>query len=215
MKKFLLFTFLVSCATLPPNPPKLPPKPPASHQADLAPCQTSIYNRGAPPAAFLSEAIEWAKGADPAIFQENPNTDIYSLIGAKFGPLDSLKKRKAAMIEALTVLAGYESSWGWTEGRDISNGNLDSCSNEEAGIFQTSYDSNGFSPKLKDLMRQSCASDKCPAFITCSKMNHKFAFDYTATLLRYTLRHHGPIIRRQDVFEHLRPACFNAIETRL
>lgn len=210
--KYLLL-LIIGCATSVPPTPK--PDLPVISTASVDACKTKISNRGSPPDSFIKELIEWAKKEPASTFETNTNYDIFSLVGEKLGPLDTPHRRKAAMMESIMVLAGYESSWKWNEGRDTTNSNHDTCSNEEAGIVQTSYDSNGFSPKLKSLMRDKCGSDDCQTFIKCSKSNHEFALSYTANLLRLTTRHHGPLIRRQDVLGHVRPACVRYLEEQL
>lgn len=156
-----------------------------------------VYNRGSAPDSFLSELVNWARFAPKEIFSYNDKRDIYSALNKELGPYDSEIKRRAVMCEALRVLAGFESSWDWTEGRDTTNPNIDSAANEEAGIFQTSYDSVSFDASLRACMRRYGVLNAAQ-FITTSKFNHKFALEYTARLLRFTCLHHGPI-KRQEI----------------
>jgi hypothetical protein len=55
----------------------------------------------------------------------------------------------------------------------------------------------GFDESLKDLLRTaSGGKTDCPAFITTTKENHQFAIEFCARLLRFTIKHHGPIKNR-------------------
>lgn len=74
-------------------------------------CKSRVHNRGTPPESFLNEIIDWAINAPDEIFQPNHMHDIYSNIVADLGPWKSLTHRKAAMLEVLRVLGGFESSW--------------------------------------------------------------------------------------------------------
>lgn len=156
----------------------------------------TVYNRGRAPDSFLTELIDWAKNAPAEIFAYNDKQDIYSALNKELGPYDSDLKRRAVMCEALRVLGGFESSWDWTEGRDTTNPNIDSAANEEAGIFQTSYDSIAFDPSLRACMKRYGVLN-AREFIEASKFNHKFALEYTARLLRFSRTHHGPIKRKE------------------
>ena len=113
--------------------------------------------------------------------------------------------RKAVMLEVLRVLGGFESSWDWLCGRDETNPNIDEPENEEAGIFQTSYDSLPHDASLAACCRRykvKTAED----FIRVTKANHTFALEYTARLLRFTVNHHGPV-KRKEINEWLSMAA--------
>ena len=68
------------------------------------------------------------------------------------------------------------------------------------------------SPKLKQLLIAAGGDGTCASFITVTKSNHRFAFEYCANLLRVTTKHHGPIkegkihpwLRRDAVDEIIR-----------
>ena len=156
-------------------------------------CLTAVHNRGVPPEDFLNELVKWARQAPDTIFQVNDRHDIYSLLQSQLGPWSGITHRKAVMLEALRVLGGFESSWNWSEGRDTTNPNIDTPLNEEAGIFQCSADSMSFGEDLKQLLKSACGSTDSESFITTSKTNKQFAIEYCARLLRYTIRHHGPL----------------------
>ena len=175
-------------------------------------CRQKVHNRGVAPISFLTELIEWGRTADAGIFQRNEIFDIYSSVVHQLGPWRGDLHRRAAMLEVLRVLAGFESSWSWQAGRDMKNPNSNTPCTEEAGIFQCSGDSMGYGPSLKRLLI-SCGGDgTCASFIAVSKSNHRFAIEYCARLLRITTKHHGPIkhghvhswLRRDAVDEIMR-----------
>lgn len=170
---------------------------PTPTPTSLSATKSPVSNRGVPPDSFLSELILWASSAPESIFLENTSYDIYSTLYGELGPYPSLLNRRAVLCEALRVLGGFESSWDWIEGRDSTNPNTDSPANEEAGIFQTSYDSVAFDPSLRDCMNRYGVKD-AHQFIAETKNNHLFALEYTARLLRFTINHHGPI-KRQEI----------------
>jgi hypothetical protein len=161
-------------------------------------CKAKVSNRGVPPDSFLNELIDWARQAPDMIFEKNNKHDIYSNASPELGPWDSLLHRKAVMLEALRVLGGFESSWDWNEGVDTTNPGSNTPCSEEAGIFQCSGNSMNFDPSLKKLLKDTSGKTDCPTFITVSKSNHKFAIEYCARLLRFTVEHHGPV-KRKDI----------------
>jgi hypothetical protein len=158
-----------------------------------------VYNRGRPPAEFLNELIDWAISADDEVFTRNENFDIYSKIAADLGPWQSLRHRKAAMCEVLRVLGGFESSWNWNEGRDMSANNTDHDTTE-GGIFQCASNSMYFfrnDPYIEEVFNKLGIRERGPQrsrrFLEVMKSDHEFAFEYTARLIRHTLNHHGPL----------------------
>jgi hypothetical protein len=160
-------------------------------------CKATISNRGVPPDSFLNELIDWAKKAPDEIFKDNNNNDIYASVVPELGSWNGLLHRKAVMLEVLRVLGGFESSWNWKEGRDVKNPNSNTPCSEEAGIFQCSGDSIGFDSSLKKLLEDVSGKTDCDTFIKVSKSNKKFAIEYCARLLRFTLNHHGPVKRKE------------------
>lgn len=122
--------------------------------------------------------------------------------------------RRAALLEVLRVLGGFESSWDWDAGRDTTNPDSNTLCTEEAGMFQCSGNSMAFSPALKQLLLAADAGSDggCASFIRTTKSNHVFAIDYCARLLRIMTRHHGPVrdrfihpwLRRDAVDEFMR-----------
>jgi len=147
-----------------------------------------------PPASFLDELVDWALAAPDAIFLPNAKFDIYSSVVGQLGPYGIGAHRKAVMLEVLRVLAGRESNWRWTEGVDRSKSVKNTSHNEEAGAFQVSADSMGLDRGLKDYAQATLGATDDKAFIAGMKSNHRFAIEYTARLLRVTIRHHGPIV---------------------
>lgn len=97
------------------------------------------------------------------------------------------------MLEVLRVLGGFESSWDWNAGVDTTNPNSNTPCTEEAGIFQCSGNSMSFDHSLEELLLNITGKKDCKAFINTTKTNHKFAIEYCARLIRFTVNHHGPI----------------------
>lgn len=156
-------------------------------------CRQKVFNRGRPPVAFLDELVDWALQAPAEVFATNSKFDIYSSVIEQLGPWQGDLHRRAAMLEVLRVLGGFESSWKWTEGVDVTNPTSNTPCTEEAGIFQCSGDSMAFNPTLKMLLLATGADGSCESFIVTTKTDHRFAIEYCARLLRFTIRHHGPV----------------------
>ncbi|MCW5889260.1 MAG: M15 family metallopeptidase [bacterium] len=171
-----------------------------------------VANRGRPPESFLDQLVGWGKVAPDDIFVPNTVSDIYSSVKNTLGPWQGLYHRRAVMLEVMRVLAGFESSWDWNEGRDVSNPNSDTPEEIEAGAWQVSANSMRFGPELSDLVRQHTGGSTDPeAFQARMKSDHSLAMEYVARLLRRTTRHHGPVrdhhihawLRRDAVDEFL------------
>lgn len=156
-------------------------------------CRAKVHNRGRPPIAFLEELVDWTRGASDDIFVESAGQDIYASVVGELGPWKSLRHRKAAMMEVLRVLGGFESSWSWQEGKDVTGENSDTPCTEEAGLFQCSGNSMSHDASLKALLVKVSGKSDCDTFRQVTKDNHAFAFEYCARLLRFTTNHHGPI----------------------
>jgi len=160
-------------------------------------CRSKVHNRGLPPHPFLNEIVDWARGAPDEIFLPNQIHDIYSNVVGELGPWKNPLHRKAAMLEVLRVLGGFESSWKWTEGVDVTNPSSNTPCTEEAGIFQCSGNSMSFDSSLTDLLFQASGKTDCDTFRAETKVNHIFAIEYCARLIRFTVDHHGPIKHRK------------------
>lgn len=168
---------------------------------DFMETRERVYNRGRPPIEFLEFIVEWAKDAPDEIFEINSEMDVYSHVAYKLGPWrsdDFLRHRKAVMLEVLRVLAGFESSWNWREGRDVGAGEQTICQ-KEAGILQCSGDSmRGFS-KVGSWAKNIYGISNCYEFRETSRSDRHFAIEYCARLLRETYKHHGPLKRVQHI----------------
>jgi hypothetical protein len=156
-------------------------------------CLQKVHNRGTPPESFLNELVDWARLAPDEIFTPNNKQDIYSSIAGELGPWKGTVHRKAAMLEVLRVLGGFESSWNWNAAVDTTNPNSNKPCTEEAGIFQCSGDSMSYDPVLKNMLLTAKGKNDCDTFRAEVKKNHQFAIEYCARLIRFTTRHHGPI----------------------
>lgn len=156
--------------------------------------QVVADNRGAAPDEFLDELIAWGKEAPDDIFAWNDASDIYTFVKRQLGPYDTLAYRRGVMLEVMRVLAGYESSWDWTCGRDTNNPKSDTPIETEAGAFQVSADSMRSKwPELRELVIREAKAADPETFQAAMKSNHKLAMEYTARLLRRTVRHHGTV----------------------
>ncbi len=158
------------------------------------PIKSKVSNRGTPPDAFLTELIAWGKSAPEEIFavrRDDPGeVDIYTHVAYGLGPWISPLHRRAAMLEVLRVLAGFESSWLWNCGRDTTNSTSTTPTTIEAGIFQVSANSRAFGQDLRTL--SPADGDQ---FQRAMKADHPLAMEYAARLLRHTIRHNGPVER--------------------
>lgn len=175
---------------------------------------SKVHNRGQPPIAFLDELVDWGIRASSAVFAPNSKFDIYSSVVGELGPWTGPRHRRAAMLEALRVLGGFESSWKWEAGVDVTNPNSNTPCSEEAGIFQCSGDSMSFGTELRQLLVDAAGESGCEAFIRHTKANHAFAIEYCARLIRLTTKHHGPI-KRKEINPWLRRSAMQEFETLL
>ncbi len=171
-----------------------------------------VDNRGTPPDQFLDQLIAWGRVASGDIFAPNARKDVYSNVVRVLGPWDGLPQRRASMLEIMRVLAGIESSWNWNAGRDVTNPNSVTSETIEAGAWQVSADSMGFGQDLRDLVLQNVGTLNSNDFQRVTKLNHIFAMEYVARLLRITVDHNGPVkhhqidawLRRDAVVEFMR-----------
>lgn len=156
-----------------------------------------VHNRGKAPEAFLTEMVEWAKTAPAEIFDVNPLNDIYSKVNPELGPYTSLVHRKAVMLEVMRVLAGFESSWKWNEGVDVSRAGDNTAENSEAGAWQVSYDARKLAPVLQGLITSKGIKNGVE-FQKVTKSDHEFAMEFVATLMRHSVRHNGPLYKSEE-----------------
>jgi hypothetical protein len=157
-----------------------------------------VLNRGVPPDSFLQELVDWGKIAADEIFAPNTSLDdIYVAVVAVLGPWQGPNHRRAAMLEVMRVLAGFESSWHWNAGVDPNNPNEDDPATVEAGAWQVSADSMGFGPELRALVLDRAGSVDPTVFQQAMKRDHILAMEYIARLLRHTINHNGPVKRHE------------------
>ena len=161
--------------------------------------KSRVSNRGHPPDSFLTELIEWGRIAAPEIFAPNPNpADIYSAIRPILGPWQSLLHRRAAMLEVMRVHAGFESSWNWTEGVDVTNQtSMAHVEGQETGIFQVSFDSTYLGNGAMKPFAVEHGIGTVGSFISEMKRNHKLAMEYYSRLVRVSIAWAGPLKRHE------------------
>ena len=165
-----------------------------------------VFNRGndgIPPLGFLQELVAWGKTAPDEIFvdKQTKEKDVYASVTEELGPFGDITHRKACMLEVMRVLAGFESSWNWNEGRDKGNVKEDSPDTISAGAFQVSANSMGFGQDLRDLVAPHGISNQKRdgnAFQALMKANHPVAMEYIARLMRYTRRANGPLLKGNE-----------------
>jgi hypothetical protein len=154
-----------------------------------------VANRGVPPDAFLDVLVAWGKRAPDEIFASNQFSDIYSSVFNTLGPWEGVPHRRAVMLEVLRVLAGFESSWNWNEGRDTTNPTSVTPDTVEAGPWQVSANAMNFGQELRDLVLANVGTLDGNAFQKAMKQNHPLAIEFIARLLRRTTRHNGFVHR--------------------
>jgi hypothetical protein len=205
------------------NPPKSEEKIP--HQEPLKPstlktklpaCFKKIHNRGVPSERVVDDLIKVIKSTPSSVFAVNPHFDIYSSVYKELGPWRGEKHRRAVMANVLLVMSGYESSWNYQRGRDMSADNT-SLLTQEAGILQTSCNAQNLPPiskELKEFTLKTCGKNDCQTFITCTKASPWMAYGFVARLIRARLDHHGPL-KRKEIHPWLSRQCVAEIESVL
>jgi len=156
-----------------------------------------VKNRGVPPDDFLDQLVAWGREAPDEIFAPNSHADVYSSVLGVLGPWQGIPHRRAVMLEVMRVLAGFESSWKWTEGRDTTNATSVTPETIEAGAWQVSANSMNFGQELKDLVLAKVGTLDGDAFQKAMKEDHPLAMEYIARLLRRTTHHNGPVLRHE------------------
>ena len=156
-----------------------------------------VANRGVPPDDFLDQLVGWGKEAPDEIFAPNSHADVYSSVLGVLGPWQGISHRRAVMLEVMRVLAGFESSWKRTEGRDTTNATSVTPDTIEAGAWQVSANSMNFGQELKDLVLAKVGTLDGDAFQKAMKEDHRLAMEYIARLLRRTTHHNGPVLRHE------------------
>jgi hypothetical protein len=123
--------------------------------------------------------------------------DVYSSVFEELGPYRTLAYRRGVMLEILRVLAGYESSWDWNVGVDVTNPTSVTPETIEAGAFQVSANSMRYGEELRALVVRAAGTDDPDEFQAAMKRDHRLAIEYAARLLRRTTLHHGPVKRHE------------------
>lgn len=143
-------------------------------------------------------------------------------------------------LNTYTLLLGLgmrESSGKYCTGRDATAGNTesDTC---EAGMFQTSYNANVFSPELKVIFEKYKKNDKCfqeyfSENVTCKTSDWKyygtkepglmfqklskncpaFAAEFASVVIRKALGHYGPLKRKEAEFNSQCKVMLGKVET--
>lgn len=173
-----------------------------------------------PPTSFLHTLIEIVRELDDSIFASNSNphdvfTSIFPVVQPWTGVKDSFEwfqHRKAAMCEVLRVLGGFESTWNWKEGKDMSSKHENDADTMSAGLWQISYDSRSHGDDLNALIQRWGIHDGMD-FQWIMKNKVSFAIEYAIRLFRHTTHHNGPLLRHEvdeqmsraaiDEFKHL------------
>ena len=156
-----------------------------------------VLNRGVAPDSFLDELVEWGRNASDELFAPNSVSDVYSSVFNSLGPWQGMGHRRAVMVEVMRVLAGFESSWDWTEGVDKSSKQKKNANNTEAGAWQVSADSMAFGEDLRQLVSNKVGTLDGLAFQTAMIKDHLLAMEYIARLLRHTTAANGPVSRHE------------------
>jgi len=180
-------------------------------QTDISECFTKVHNRGVIPFDVMQEIIEHVKKEPDSVFAVNDKKDIYSNVFKELGPWTGIAHRKAVMCEVLRVLGGFESSWNWLEGRDMSADNT-SVDTQETGMFQCSYNSTYFTGK--EYMESLLGKTDGKTFIADTKTNHEFAIGHVIRVLRNTVNHHGPV-KRKEINKWLKRSAVEQIQKQL
>lgn len=193
-----------------------------------------VSNRGTAPVSFLTELVQWGKSADESIFAPNARFEIYSKVNPELGPFVRPLQRRAVMLEVMRVLAGFESSWDWTEGVDTSRLGKDTPENAEAGAWQVSYNARNVNPEMMHvILRFSGAREilinSGAVFQRITKEYHTFAMEFVSTLMRYNTKHNGPLYKgderlairsslrgpQNSIYPWLRKSCVAEFESLL
>jgi hypothetical protein len=152
---------------------------------------------------LADQLVDWGRTAPDEIFVRNDRTDIYSNVVGVLGPWEDLGHRRAAMLEIMRVLAGFEASWDSNAGVDTTNPHSVTPDTIEAGAWQVSADSMGFGEELKKLVLTAVGSLDGNHFQRAMRENQPLAMEYIARLLRRTVNHNGPV-KNHDIDPWLR-----------
>jgi len=162
--------------------------------------KAKVKNRGVPPDSFLTQLVEWGRSAPDEIFAPNPNpVDIYALVKPILGPWKNLLHRRAALLEVMRVHAGFESSWNWKEGVDVTNQtSMSHAEGQETGIFQVSFDSTYLGNGAMKPFTVEHGISRVGSFISRMKQTpHDLVMEYYARLVRVSIQWAGPLKRHE------------------
>ena len=164
------------------------------------PITNHVAGQGRAPDAFLTELLAWGSKMLMEIYAPNgANWDIFNRLYGILG----LEHRRAALLELMRVLAGFESSWNWNEGVDTTNKlSMENINGQETGAWQVSFDSLGLQDMGSNNNLRACVVAHCrvvsvDAVLVNMKINHVFAMEYAARLLRNSFRWDGPVLRHE------------------
>lgn len=185
-------------------------KAPVPYKGKLGAPFDPVLNRGSAPDSYLEESIAWCKTASDLIFAPNDvPVDIFTCIksslatpigtdasGTQLYHWESLEQRRASVLEAMRVHAGFESSWNFNEGVDTTNPTSEShITGQEAGIFQVSFNSEWLGHDGMKNFAIANGIDTPEKFIAKMKSDHALAFGYYARLARISMAWAGPFLR--------------------
>jgi len=213
-------------------------QPTVVESADWGACAEGFYKnehkRKAPPKEFLQDLLQWIQKAPEFLYAVNSQPkDAFSHLRSELGitSKSSLKYRQAALFELMRVSAAMESSYDWSEGRDLSASNYDYYT-QEAGIFQTSPNSHvsykdGYYFRwqyLDKLVAKHGVGKVSIINQAANKAWNSLMKDYQfkdtilehhAFMLRHNYRHYGPVIDKRRVGMNLNLECLKEIAAKL
>lgn len=152
-------------------------------------------NHGPTPISFLQDLLDWAKTAPDDIFAPNSEPgDAFNLLKPE-GGWQSLAHRKATLLDAAVVHAGFESDWKWNEGVDTTNKtSLAYKTGEETGPWQVSADSQNIHHRAMFPFAEAHGIGivDVDKFIVAMKTNKPLSCEYYFRLLRVSTTWAGP-----------------------
>lgn len=157
----------------------------------------TFSDHGPTPIGFLQDLLVWAKGAQDDIFTPNKEPDdAFGLLKRAVTPdrpWASLLHRKATLLDAAVVHAGYESDWNWQEAVDKTNRtSMANKTGEETGPWQVSFDSEWLRNGAMKPFAIAHNIASVDTFIPAMKGNKSLSCEYYFRLLRVSTRWAGP-----------------------
>lgn len=153
----------------------------------------TFANHGPTPVSFLQDLLLWAETAPDEIFAPNNEpSDAFNLL-VPVGGWQSLAHRKATLLDAAVIHAGYESDWNWHEGVDVTNRtSMANKTGQETGPWEVSFDSENIHHAAMLPFAQSHDIANVDAFIPAMKTNKPLSCEYYFRLLRVSTAWAGP-----------------------